>query len=366
MAATSTSNLQPAHNAAHPSRLVLLRRWLIGLLGSWCIVWFAAPWALNSILVRDKVPELGTIGLRVGDEVRWRSEGWATTRVGRYGLSGYQPRTDAPRTDSPVIAIYGDSQVEGHCVNDADKICNQVVQLTEQKWDRAWDCVPLARSGAAANTWVQWLPRVEKLMQPRWHVWIVTELSDLDLDQPRESTSSDVWSAPSPLWIRTASDWHAAALFTIARRLALDHSTGQTRHLRFSPGKVTMRAPEFQGPDVVDRISAHTAEQLRTLNDQLRGRLVILYSPAVPAVDPGVQFDARDPLWEDFAMQIGDSIRLIDLRPEYDRLWQEKHQMPRGFHNGQPYSGHLNRAGNSVIAQVIVERLLADTPVTVD
>ena len=48
---------------------------------------------------------------------------------------------------------------------------------------------------------------------------------------------------------------------------------------------------------------------------------------------------------DDLVTQIGDSVRLIDLRPEYARLWQEQRLMPRGFHNGQPYSGHLNQEG---------------------
>ncbi len=357
--------LQTPHESATLFRGTLVRRWLIDLLGSWCIVWFAAPLALNSILVRDKIPELKSIGLRTGDTVRWRSEGWATTQIGKYGLSGYHPVTDVP-----VIAIYGDSQVEGHCVNDADKICNQVSRIAEQRVGKAWDCVPLARSGADAKVWKHWLQQAEVLWQPRWHLWIVTELSDLTIDESDQPMTHDIWAAPSPNWIRLASDWQAESLFTIARRLAWDSSTGQSRQLRFTLGKVSLASKPIESPDATEKVAEHvpakTIQQLQSLNAQLQGRLVILYSPAVPTVHPAVRFDAPDPMWDDLKIQIGDSVQLIDLRPEYARLWQEKRQMPRGFHNGQPYSGHLNSAGNAVIAQVIVERLMTDLPTTID
>ena len=241
--------LQSPRESATLLRGTLVRRWLIGLLGSWCIVWFAAPLVLNSILVRDEIPELKSIGLRTGDAVRWRSEGWATTQIGNYGLSGYQPVNDAP-----IIAMYGDSQVEGHCVNDADKICNQVSQLAEQRVGQAWDCVPLARSGADAQVWKQWLLRAEELWQPRWHVWIVTEQSDLNLDESDQPTAHDSWEAPSPNWIRLASDWQAESLFTIARRLALDSSTGQPRQLRFALGKVSLASKPIESHDATEKV----------------------------------------------------------------------------------------------------------------
>ncbi len=304
-------------------------------------------------LVRDEVPELKSVGLRTGDEVRWRSEGWATTQIGNHGLSGYQPMDHAS-----VIAIYGDSQVEGHCVNDADKICNQVNAFATRQLNQRWDCVPLARSSADANDWSRWLQQAERLWQPQWHIWIVTELSDLKLDEKAKAKTSGVWSAPSPSWIRIASDWHAEAAFTIARRLILDSTHGQPRKLRFSVGKVAVAASESELPPTEQLVDPKTIQTLVALNEQLGGRLVIVYSPPVPSVHPIVRFDTPDHAWDDLAMKLRNSVRLIDLRPEHARLWQTEHRMPRGFQNGQPYSGHLNRDGNALIAQVIVEQLL--------
>ncbi len=354
-----TNSLPPTSlNAVEPvsvSRGSDVRQWLIGLLGSWCIVWFAAPWALNSILVRDETPELQTIGLRTGDQLRWRSEGWATTQVGQYGLSGYQPVSGAP-----VVAIYGDSQVEGHCVNDVDKLCNQVNRLTAQRGPQAWNCVPLARSGADAMLWAKWIPLAEQLWQPHWHVWIVTELSDLKLSQQLSVTQNDIWSAPSPRWVRLASDYGAEALFTAVRRLAIDSSTGRRRELRWKPGKVSFPAPSSTAREPAG-VDDETITRCLELNRQLQGRLIILYAPAVPEVQPTIRFDHPDAAWDELVASAGDKLRLIDLRPSFETRWEQYQELPRGFHQGQPYSGHLNRAGNGVIAETIA-RLLAELP----
>lgn len=336
-------------------------QWGLGLLGSWAVVWLAGPWLLDSILVRVPDPVLGIATLQPDRVVRWRSEGWSQTAIGPHGLPGWQPRSLSQR-----IILWGDSQVEGLCVDDPDKISNQVIALADRRALPPLDCLSLGRSGADAREWCAVMEPADELWQPALHVWVVTELSDLTVLSPAIAAQLPQRQVvPSPGWVKLAAALHGEALFAAAKRLLREPESGALRRLDFRVGP---RTPTPQGQpagqaeppsnrgdqhaELADTIAAAISE----LEQRFSQRLVIVYAPGIPTLArPLVTAHPDDALFEQIRerLQAAD-VAVVDLREAFLRLWQTERRLPRGFHNGLPGAGHLNGDGNRLIAEAIV------------
>lgn len=333
----------------------LLIQWVIGLLGSWLCVWIIGPRFVNSILVRVHDDELDTITLREGDLIRWRSEGWADTRIGPHGLPGWTPNDATTR-----MILWGDSQVEGFCVNDQEKLAAQCIQVANQKHQAAIDCLPMGRSGSDATDWSRIMERADELWDPTFHVWVVTELSDLiaitSTDQGKSTTGS--WAAESPAIIRWAKKFHADVAFQAARKLLFDPATGGIRSLRWTVGPVVKQTEIANEADQesVNALLQQTRDRIVVINERFERRLLLVYAPAIPRINGEVVFEhPDDKAWNTFAAMANDEIPIIDMRDSFRQLWAESGRFARGFHNGSASDGHLNRFGNQLIAHAIVD-----------
>ncbi len=342
----------------------VLRQWLIGLFGSWLCVWLLGPWLVNSILVRVHDPVLQLMTLRERDLIRWRSEGWANTLIGPHGLPGWQPNQANDK-----VVLWGDSQVEGFCVDDADKISNQVIKIASEKMLREIDCLPLGRSGSDAADWELQTPAVERLWHPIAHVWIVTELTDLmALDYPTATSVVDRWQTESPAPVLWAKRLHADALFQSIRNLALSPTTGGLRSLRWSVGPLPSQIVTIDSTNETTQREANkyfaqaVIDRLLAADLKLDHRLLIVYAPATPRILDKIVFEhPDDAAWEAMSLLIQtNSIAVIDMRQVFIDHWSNKGELARGFNNGTPGFGHLNSIGNRLIATAIVEYLQGD------
>lgn len=363
---------------------MMIKRWIIGLLGAFLLTWVAGRLGVDSILVRVADPDLQAITLRPGDRLAWRSEGWGMTSVGPHGLPGWQPRDAELR-----VALWGDSQVEGFCVEDADKIHQQVISLASQSGDLDCDCLPLGRSGTDARDWRRRMPAVRTVLQPHRHVWLITDLEDLTSLANADSPSPvGPWAKASPSWVRVAAELRGEAFFAGAKRLLLDPDAGGLRRLDFSLGPRTEAIPDLkttpqlkaspqlkaipsegQGVDGLsggdgDLAASLVAEQLAELSKNFREPLLLVYAPGTPRIHHGWQ--ATHPDDERFETLRGAmaarGIEVLDLRPDFLDLWDRERKLPRGFPNGTPGLGHLNRDGNRIVASRIVAWLRKARP----
>jgi hypothetical protein len=337
-----------------------LRQWLVGILGSWTLVWLAGPLVLNSILLRVLDPALGVNTLRPGDLVRWRTEGWADTRIGPHGLPGWQSR-DAPRR----IVLWGDSQVEGVCVDDAEKIHNQLITYAHDQLQLELDCLPMGRSGADARDWQDLMDEADPLWDPTLHVWIVTDLSDLlSLVPDQGFEPCRRWTVESPRWVKLAAKLRAEAVFAAGNRILRDPGTGDLRRLRFAVGPQASSSGVSGQP--FDPTHSSSAEQASAkadavvaavveLKHRYKERLAILYAPPTPTLGQPIAIEHPDDLLFDLIhlKLVAAGIEVIDMRESFVGLWFSQRRLPRGFHNGVPGYGHLNADGNRLIAQAI-------------
>jgi hypothetical protein len=66
----------------------LVRRWSVGFLIATLLVGVSSPWFVRSYVPREWSDRRGVLVLQPGAQYRWRSEGYATTRIGPLGMPG--------------------------------------------------------------------------------------------------------------------------------------------------------------------------------------------------------------------------------------------------------------------------------------
>ena len=329
----------------------LVARWFIGALGGTLIIAATSPLFIRSYLPVVVDPLRGVPTLQPGGHYRWRSEGYATTGIGPFGMPG-KTELPAPGDRSLRVALWGDSQAEGVSLPDRWKLFAEAERLAPA--DRPMTVFPFTMSGEDVSLWLPQMPRVESELSIQAHVILIAELDDLRpaLDSPQRP--------PHP---RSVATFDAATLarslpaFAIhAGRRLLTEADGDTRRrLRFTPGPQRRETgargqPEiaFDWPAIMARVRAATVLPI-----------VILYAPQVPAVVHGRVVTEPPHANQVQVMKsaaAASDLHLVDLR---ERLLRSGigGTFPHGFHNGQIGVGHLNADGYRILAGAMVEAL---------
>ncbi|MCG8649810.1 MAG: SGNH/GDSL hydrolase family protein [Pirellulales bacterium] len=323
------------------SRFVL--QWIVGAILGTVIIGVTSPWFVRSYIPLQASTDRGVWTLPPDRVYRWRSEGYADTWIGPLGMPG--KRSLANRSTASLrIALWGDSQAEGVCVSDQDKLHRQLQRTSEDRWT----VFPLARSGEDASVWLSQMQSVETLLSIDLHLMLIVDLPDL-LAAPAAPIAP-----PDPEEVQQAHAAIAARLpaFVIhgARNLLTAADGSGDRQLRFSPGPADVRSPAAAPPQ---RDFGNDWNAVMAAIHQFSSRpVVILYAPVCPQILAG-RVVADDPQQRQFAeMQSAAEaagILVIDLRAALIRSAQQGH-WPHGFHNGLIGSGHLNAQGYATIA----------------
>ena len=236
---------------------------------------------------------------------------------------GMVGRMDRLASGAECRLLWGDSQAEGVCVADDQKLH---VQL---KAAGLGNVLPMGRSGDWAVDWWDQMPRVERHLRAEGfgevtHLWLVCETSDLR-PQPRSTagrTSTLAFELP-------------ALVVEAARRMIENPRTGQRRGLRFWVGP---EAEATKGTGAINRTEpshrSHRSHRSPWSHRLEKGQfnLIIL--------------DAREP-GDDVPLADWIDAPVIDCRPALAAVGPFP---ARGFHNGTPGEGHLNAAGYRAIA----------------
>ncbi|MFK8112154.1 MAG: hypothetical protein AB8B91_08115 [Rubripirellula sp.] len=324
----------------------LFWRWLVGLLGGTALVAITSP-----IFVRGYVPReqnRGVVTMAAGSQMRWRVEGYATTHFGPLGMAG-KTSVSEPSPDSQRIALWGDSQGEGFCVNDPDKIFAQIERSGQGKLD----VFPLARSGDEAAHWLMQMESVETELQIGSHIILITDLKDLLSAGGPPSTLKKVKPRSNQL-----ARWLPAFLNHGFKNL-LTSSDGSGREVRFNIGPVNRSVASQTTESAL--LTYEWPKCMQAISDTTKRPVLLVYAPNLPRIVDGRM------LWDDAhqddfvkmrqaAEEAGFSV--IDLRTGLREL-AESGQMPNGFDNGLVGSGHFNRHGNALIGRRISETLLS-------
>ena len=353
-------------------------RWLLGGVVGTCLIALSSPWFVRSYqpLVVDPIRK--TWVLPPSAHYRWRSEGYAETQIGPLGMPGRiqtldveplhgnrSPRqvgTDPIRSSSSKpfrIALWGDSQVEGVCVADADKLFATMERLAEGRVQ----VFPLARSGEDAADWLSQIPHVEDHLGIDLHLFLIADLEDLlsapnaPLPPPNES---DVKAANSAIASR-----YPAFLIQAARNLLMENSGSNRRSLRFGFGPVDSTSPESKhNPEAEARLGSERVTRWNDSMSSIRrstGKPIwILNAPVAPQIISGRIIQTTQSHLDLDAMQNAASMHQIfflSARADFAHAVGEG-CWPHGFHNGRIGSGHLNAQGNRILAERLIRELL--------
>lgn len=345
----------------------MLLRWVIGISVGTLLIGITSP-----LFVRSYVPRQvnrGQVTLMADVDHRWRSEGYATTAIGPLGMPGktdLSPRRNGQRR----VALWGDSQAEGVCVDDRDKIF--AVTQTLMSVDRASivDVYPFAQSGEDLADWLPQMRWAEHEVDVDAHVILVTELTDFRLANLNAS----------PMAINQTQNWMAdhlpAFVIQSARHLMTAANDETPRKLRFGLGPVYQEqtvAPEPLPLDAADLPDAGDPSSTKTwtravtaIKDQTEKPVVLLYAPILPRIVNGkiIWDDADDGDFQVLSSVAATAgLTVVDVRADFrqsaiDGRWTH------GYHNGQFGEGHLNETGNAIVAGRLSETLveLFDAP----
>jgi len=257
------------------------------------------------------------------------------------------------------LALWGDSQAEGMCVNDDEKIAAFVARLSAKRIE----VLPFARSGDDCNDWIPQIAAIannsEDPLSIDAHLFLLVEWTDwcVDLDDTKEVFDESMNAISGTL---------PAFVIQTARNVLTTGDASQMRKLRFRPGPVTTRQVAMASDlrDDPDSISLSMLDKLSKQLDRLRRQgqtpCIFLYAPMVPTITGGeIRFEDPDEvLFERFRdLCVQNRFDVIDLRGKMKSAVLSG-EWPRGFQNGQFGVGHYNANGNRIIAQNIIAQSL--------
>ncbi|MEO1528134.1 MAG: hypothetical protein AAFX06_22115 [Planctomycetota bacterium] len=317
-------------------------RWLVGLSIGTCLIAVTSPLFVRSYVPRE-VDSLRKVAvLQPGSTYRWRREGYATTAIGPHGMFG----VDSVESNATLtLALWGDSQAEGACVADHEKIATMVKRLG----DGSLHVLSFARSGDDCNDWIAQIPRVESAIGIDAHVFLVSEFSDwqVDVAEPNEHVDERLNGVS-----RFLPDFVVQA----ARNVVVTGNGDTRRVLRFRPGPMpshdSLQASNETDAET-DSLDAIRANVERVRDSTTKHCLFVLATEPPDVATGGGELSNDSRTARAFGGQ-QEGLGRLDLIDLTSTL-QSSPRASRGFQNGQLGVGHLNAQGNRIIAQGVVE-----------
>lgn len=337
-------------------RMRNLAIWLGGFLLS-----FFVCWAVSSVFTDSVVPVVWDEQLRKhvrqpGTTFRFRSEGWADTVVADHGLSRLDAMTATDPNDK--FLFWGDSFADSVRVAESQRAMPVFNKISTLKG------VTVADGGLGVADYYFEIPRYEKaISNVVGHVILIGDIRDI---LPEEHVQchcrflSSPWRfeesqcQPSGTALKYASvinEWKLDFLHGIYRSF-VDHT------LDFSVGIPTLATPKASPTDGAIEVDEAWQFLVNSLKEQTKGFILFVYAPDIPRLRHG-QIDFHDIEHQRMA-RFGaicrdNGVGFINLGSRFIRHFNESRQFVKGFFNTPPGTGHFNAAGQSLIAEALLE-----------
>ncbi len=362
-------NAPQARHAASVSVRTIVVRWLLGAVISSVLVALIAPCFLSSLRVYEWSSELDDYVMKDGYVHRKRDEGWASTHYGPYGFNRGVGPLD---TNAANVMVWGDSFVEAHQVSDRQKAIYLINRVLARSGPSGLRAVAVGRACWSVSDYYFKIPHYEKLLNPVCHFLIVAEggLKDLCPD------GTTFIAASSPRLVRRnlvnaqkskiITDLHRWGLSDVllAPWEAVRTLTSDCRRLCFSLGpheqvgqpmaRCGCDAPlALADPNAIVAGWDYVLDMLKTATGK---PIVLVLVPEVPHLERGVvSCDDPQAPWRARLLELCriKDIGCIDLADALVDDYRQTGKLSRGFHNGQPGSGHLNGRGHRLLAREI-------------
>lgn len=339
-----------------------------GIFTAGALLWLAGLWFCNSPFIMVPHDDLQTMGYPDGCRIVWRTEGRGVGTFGRWGVSAV-PDVQS-RTERKII-LWGDSYVEAHQVSDGKKMAQQLTDVLMKCGIDDVLAVGAGFSGQSVADYLVKIPVYEKKMPPvAAHVVVIGQIEDLFPNNPPAYFSRFVADPvphviPAVLHKPSRLKW---VVYQWGVRLRANGFLSMVRNwadgfnLRFEMGPVKMPQKNMQDTKPSDEeLDAWFNFYAREFRKTTAKPLILVYLPTVPKLngngwilDDGNDSEARQ-MEEAFSRN---GWLVINMGGRFVRYFEETGQMPRGFNNSSPGSGHLNEAGHKLVAEALSDCLL--------
>ncbi len=289
-----------------------------------------------------------------------RSEGWASTWIGKYNTFAVR---DIEKNSSIKVAIWGNSEVEGFQVPDSCKMAQQATQFFQKRGVNEL-AFAVAHSGNRLADYYFDIPKYEHILSNIISHYII--ICDLRVDALPNDTGNRSKFLYESGFLLTESDCKPPQ-----QEIIHFLSKYKLRIVSYMYGRLTDMASNFfknqfhQSNPISDNNEPTPYNKkdawkfiLRQLRRQTQVPLTIVYCPYVPVIEKG-KVILEDPSREDklvFATLCQEEgVNFIDLTEPFIRLYLQAKEFPRGFSNTTPSIGHLNENGQKVAAMAIFE-----------
>ena len=341
------------------SRLRAILSWGLGFLFSCLFIWAATAVFLNGITPKTWDQAVGRFVNSPGAVIRHRSEGWGELRAARHGLTADGDRIFF--SPVPKFLYWGDSHAEGMQVEAAERAVNAYNARATATMPKG---VAVADSGLSVADYYFYIPRYERLTENvRAHAIL---LAGMRAVMPGGQLGCHSRFLPDPWRFEESACAPSAAALRygdLISRNRLDFLHALFRSVadyqpRFCVGNLSQDRPvvrEAQAEPSPDELRQGWTFLLEELKRQTGARIVFLYTPLRPALVGGkirVEADPdereRKDLFAHLCALAG--VDFVDLTAGFRELYARRGELAMGFFNTPQGSGHLNAAGQAIVA----------------
>jgi hypothetical protein len=301
-----------------------------------------------------------------------RREGFATTHYGKFGIPAIK---DITLDHRKKIVIWGDSYVQARMVNDDEKIPQVLTaRLSENGLGNEFMSFGVGLDGNSVADYYFDIPAYESLnLDIVSHVILITGISDtlpglsddFNMGVFRANPLRFEWNEWTPdhtgikqvfkkfklnflWWVARSASLRANDLHLLPIGKAMEH------------GEITIEKKEevvYSRQELIDAWS-FLFEKLR---EQTKLPIVFVYSPPVPGIKNGkvsLVYDEEDKieLFAEVACKF--NIQVLNTAVNFISFYKKNQGFPRGFANTTPSNGHLNRDGQKIVADTIMNHIL--------
>ncbi len=337
--------------------------WLIGILLSSFVGWIIALVCVDSTTVYTYNEQLKRWIHPKGNHYL-RKEGWAKSQIGALGITGID---DVRLETRPKVILWGDSHVEGFYLSDDEKMAQKVTALFTSRFQSDTMGVGFALSSQTVADYVFQIQAIEEMLSNIIaHVIVVTDISDISPSDliGRHSIRANFLAKPhyhieKSRWV--PPDLNKSQFFLKYRLNSIRRAFGNVRHkmesFHFKPGPVRKIPQKKQPEPSLEDLFPAWEYLMKTLIGKTQKPLYVVYAPAVPVLNSGkvdyidqkeIEFKAFETVCKK------NNINFINLETQLNIFFKETHVFPRGFFNSPPGTGHLNRHGHQLVAEMIV------------
>jgi hypothetical protein len=323
---------------------------------------------LNSERSYEWEPGLNRYINKPGTIFNMRSEGWATTHIGKYDIPGIP---DIKSIEGTKVTIWGDSYIEAWQVNDEAKTASVLTKIAREYGSEDFMAFSVGHSGDCVADYYFGIPKYENIIQDiRTHFIVITCQQDILPDQhlyphslfisePAVKLIEGVPFLPNGNFQRIKALFHKYGLDFI---IHIYNSAGNIS-MRFVPNANTPEIQNIKETDFGDKQIIAWRYLLEELRKQTKAKIVFVYCPSVPSIVEGrISYENKDEIvLKKFADECAKAqIDFIDMTDLFCDYYRKTGKFPRGFANSRPAAGHFNANGHRIVAEKIFTYLLKE------